>query len=86
VLAQVVTPTFISSTASSALRPRWGECAAWEALPWKTNFAWMLASVLWLNTPVKLAGCQVSAVSTSSNTPARAMKVLPEPPSSAGHP
>src|SRR5712671_4387623 len=76
-----LTPTFISSTASSALRPRCGEAAACEARPVKTKSARVFASEGVTTTSQKLDGCQVMAMSASSKAPERTMKVFAAPPS-----
>ena len=46
----------------------------------------VLASEIGSFTPEKAAGCQEIAMSTSSKAPARTMKPLAAPPSSAGQP
>ena len=80
------TPTFISSTASSAERPSSGLPEAWEAMPVNLYSVWMqvlqVPEVTWLTLP----GCQVSAASSSSQMRSRAMKALAAPPSSPGQP
>jgi hypothetical protein len=81
-----LTPTFISSTASSAERPRCGAAAAWLARPVKVKSSLVLASDCASLTPANGIGCQVMAMSTSLKAPSRTMKDFAAPPSSAGQP
>ena len=76
----------MSSTASSALRPRWGATAACAARPAKEKSTRVLASEIAGATSQKLWGCQVIAASSSAKAPSRTMKALAAPPSSAGQP
>lgn len=60
--------------------------AACAVRPLKRYFSLLEASELVAQAVLTAFGCQVSAMSRSSKAPARAMKPLPSPVSSAGHP
>ena len=77
---------FISSAASRALRPSWGDAAAWEVLPTKLKKTLMLARELTPMGAKQSPGCQLKAQSRPSKQPSLAMKALPQPNSSPGQP
>ena len=77
---------FISSTASSALRPRCGLPAACAAMPVNLYSVWMQETQVPVDTSLVLPGCQLSAASRSFHTPSRAKNAFDAPPSSPGQP
>jgi hypothetical protein len=65
--------------------PRCGAAAAWAALPWKRMVTRVAASAP-RTVMVRAPGWNIIAASIPSNTPARSIRILPPPPSSAGVP
>ena len=63
-------PTFINSTASSALRPLEGLTEACDGVPSNVNFADTSALELPDQASFLVPGCQCKQMSKSSNTPA----------------